>query len=314
MLNYTFAELLTVYFHLHQDLETRKTQTELAAAIGVSRRTLAGWFAGDYLPRTADVIEGLATALSLTAFQADLLFYTVNPAWVKYGTPTAVLAQAEVIRYREQGDKPQPLPQTVPSIAQIEATWHPHFVDDFTSNYQRWGVGHKQNGICRITRTMTDGCYRLTIENDYHEDVFMGGDSNCFAPPIYYLTVQAQLIDGSSDADGYGVMFEAINDECYAFFRVREQMRRVSVVQTRNGGDHATVYLRQLPAPSLQPDLPNKLAILAIHDEHWFYVNDQLVGHQVLPRLPLARLDVGIAAAAGQMVGGEFLAFRVTVP
>ncbi len=113
----------------------------MAAAIGVSRRTLAGWFAGDYLPRTADLIEGLATALSLTAFQADLLFYTVNPTWVKYGTPATVLAQAEVLRYREQEDGAQPLPQTTPSIAQIETTWRPHFQETFTSNYQRWGGG-----------------------------------------------------------------------------------------------------------------------------------------------------------------------------
>ncbi|MCB0127823.1 MAG: helix-turn-helix transcriptional regulator [Caldilineaceae bacterium] len=314
MLNYTFAELLTVYFHLHQDLETRKTQAELATAIGVSRRTLAGWFAGDYLPRTAELIERLATALSLTAFQADLLLYAVNPGWVKYGTPATVLAQAEVIRYREQDEKPQPFPQAMPSIAQIEATWRPHFIDAFTSNYQRWGVGYKNNGICRLERAMLDGRYQLTVQNDYHEDVFMGGDSNCFAPPLYYLTVQAQMTKGGTDADGYGLLFEAINDECYAFFRVRERMRRISVVQTRNDGDNATVYLRQLPAPALQPGAWNKLAILAIHNEHWFYVNDKLVGHQVLPRLPVARLDVGIAAGAGQAVVCEYRRFRVTVP
>jgi transcriptional regulator with XRE-family HTH domain len=314
MLNYTFAELLTVYFHLHQDLETRKTQTELAAAIGVSRRTLAGWFAGDYLPRTPDLVERLANALCLTAFQADLLFFAVNPAWVKYGTPAAVLAQAEVIRYREQEDEPRPLPLAVPTLAQIEATWRPHFRDDFTSNYQRWGVGHKHNGICRIERAMANGRYGLTLHNEYHEDVFMGGDSNCFAPPIYYLSVQAQLVQGGHEADGYGLLFEAINDECYAFFRVRESMRRVSVVQTRNGGDDANVYLRQLPVPALQPGQPNKLAILALHDEHWFYVNDQLVGHQVLPRLMVARLDVGVAAGVGQRVLCEFGDFRVVVP
>ena len=314
MLNYTFAELLTVYFHLHQDLETRKTQAEMAAAIGVSRRTLAGWFAGDYLPRTPDLIERLANALCLTAFQTDLLFYAVNPAWVKYGTPGAVLAQAEVIRYREQEDEPRPLPQATPSLAQIEATWRPHFRDDFTSNYQRWGVGYKHNGICRIERAMANGRYGLTLQNEYHEDVFMGGDSNCFAPPIYYLSVRAQLVQGDHEADGYGLLFEAINDECYAFFRVRETMRRVSVVQTRNGGDDANVYLRQLPAPSLQGGQPNKLAILALHDEHWFYVNDQLVGHQILPRLGVARLDVGVAAGVGQQVVCEFSEFQVVAP
>ena len=314
MLNYTFAELLTVYFHLHQDLETRKTQTELAAAIGVSRRTLTGWFAGDYLPRTPDLVEGLATALCLTAFQADLLFYAVNPAWVKYGTPAAVLAEAAVLRYREQAGAAAPAPQAIPSLAQIEASWRPYFQEEFTSNYQRWGVGVKHNGICRVERAMADSCYRLTVQNEYHEDVFMSGDSNCLAPPNYYLTVHAQLVQGGDEADGYGIMFEAINDECYAFFRVRDSMRRVSVVQTRNGGDDAQVFLRQIPVAGLQPGQPNQVAILALQEDHWFYVNGQLIGHCVLPRLRLARLDVGVAAGVGQRVVCEFRQLRVTVP
>lgn len=314
MSNYTFAELLTVFFHLHQDLETRKTQAELAAAIGVSRRTIASWFAGDYLPRTADLVEQLANALCLTTFQADLLFYAVNPLWVKYGTPATLLTEAEVIRYREQEDETPSLPKATPSVARMESTWHTAFCDQFVSNYQRWGVGHKDSGICRIERSMHNGYYQLTLQNDYHEDVFMGGDSNCFAPPIYYLSVQAKLVQGMDKADGYGLMFEAINDECYAFLRVREQMRRISVVQTQNGGDNAMVYLRQLPAPSLQPNRFNKLAILALHDEHWFYVNDRLIGHQVLARLPVARLDVGIAAGMGQQAVCEFTAFSVLVP
>jgi len=314
MINYTFAELLTVYHHLHQDVETRKTQTELAAAIGVSRRTLASWFAGDYLPRTPELIARLAATLSLTAFQTDLLCYAVDPAWVKYGTPASLLAQAEVIRYREQDDAPHVLPESTPSLAQIEATWQHYFVDNFTSNYQHWGVGYKENGICRLERAMVGGTYQLHVKNSYHEDVFMGGDSNCLAPPIYYLVVHAQLCQGSDEADGYGLLFEAINDDYYAFFRVREAMRRVSVVQTRNGGDNATVYARQVPAPSLQPGASNKLAILALQDEHWFYVNDHLVSHQVLPRLPVARLDVGIAAGAEQEVSCTFHGFQVFVP
>lgn len=314
MLNYTFAELLTVYFHLHQDLETRKNQTELAAAIDVSRRTLAGWFAGDYLPRTPDLVERLANALCLTAFQADLLFYAVNPAWVKYGTPAAVLAQAAVLRYREQEGEAAPLPAATPSLAQIETTWRPYFREEFTSNYQRWGVGIKHNGICRIERAMVDGSYQLTVQNEYHEDVFMGGDSNCLAPPHYYFSVTAQLMQGDTEADGYGIMFEAINDECYAFFRVRERLRRISVVQTRNGGDDAQVFLRQLPVAGLQPGQANQLAILALQEDHWFYVNGQVVGHCVLPRLGVARLDVGVAAGVGQRVVCAFRRLRVTVP
>ena len=315
MTNYTFAELLTVFFHLHQDVLQRKTQGELVTELGVSRRTLTGWFAGDYLPRERQVILKLATALSLTAFQTDLLLYAVEPTWVQYGTPAAVLQAAQVVRYREDATPP-PNRQSgpTPSIAQIEQTWRLHFHEQFESNYQRWGEGEKRNGMARLTRTIQDGRYVLDLHNHYHEDVFLGGDSNCFAPPIYYMTVWAQMVEGVTDADGYGLFFEEINDECYAFLRIRDRQRRFSVVQTHNGGDNAKVYIRQALAPALRPGERNRLAILALHAEHWFYINDGLVGAYQLPRLPRARLDVAIAAGPQQRVICYFDDFHVYTP
>ena len=142
----------------------------------------------------------------------------------------------------------------------------------------------------------------------------MGGDSNCFAPDIYYLSVQARMVQGNTEDDGYGLMFEEISDECYALLRVREQVRQVSVVQTFTGGDHAQVYLRRKPAPVIRVGAVNKVAVLAINADHWFYLNDTLVGHCSLPRLPYSRLDVGIIAGAGQAVICQFQDFRVYAP
>ncbi len=315
MTNYTFAELLTYFFYLHQDLDNRKTQEELAKALGVNRRTITNWFSGNYIPRTPDAIERIAKALSLTAFQADLLFYSINPAWVKYGTPANILESAEVIRYRETEDgKTKKIVEATPSPTQIEKEWHLTFEDRFTGNHQRWGTGVKENGICRLERRFSQGGYELTLHNLYHEDVFMGGDSNCFALEIYYLTVQAKMLEGNTDDDGYGLMFEEINDECYALMRVREQARQVSVVQTINGGDNAQIYLRRKPTPSLRPQESNKLAILAVDKEHWFYVNDALVSHHSIPRLSRSRLDVGIIAGSRQTVVCRFGDFRVYQP
>lgn len=315
MTRYTFAELLTVFFHLHQDLETRKTQAGLAAALGVSRRTLSGWFVGDYLPRTAEVVLRLAQALCLTAFQTDLLLYAVDPAWVRYGTPAAVLEAAEILRYREEDAAVgEGRTDAFPALAQIEQEWPVVFADRFESNYRRWGVGTKENGMGRLERSIRNGQYELSLQNQYHEDIFMGGDSACFAPDLYCLTVQARLIQGATDDDGYGLMFESLGDECYGFLRVREQSRRASVIQTFNGGDQATVFLRRAPAPALRPGEWNRLVILALFDEHWFYVNGALTGHKVLPRLPYARLDVGIVAAPGQHVIGHFCDFTVRTP
>ena len=313
MISYTFADLLTTFARLQPEGDQRKTQDALAQELKVGRRTIAGWFAGDYLPRSAEQVEKLARSLCLTAFQADLLLYAVNPAWVKYGTPPAVLAAAELVRYREEAVALPEL-QALPSLTQIEREWALVVDDTFTQNYQRWGVGSKENGICRVERRLADQRYTLTLQNQYHEDVFMGGDSSCLAPPIYYLTVMARLVQGETEDDGYGLMVEAISDECYALMRVREKRRRVSVTQTCNGGDNAKIYLRQAPAPSIRVGEANKLAVLAIQQEHWFYVNDALVGHCVIPRLAVAKLDVGIIAGYQQTVVCAFQQFRVYVP
>lgn len=314
-MNYTFADLLNIFFRLHQDTLQRKTQDDLANELKISKRTVVGWFAGDYAPRSPELVEKLARLLCLTAFQADLLLYSVKPEWVKYGTPLAVLEAAEILRYREEEiEYTKQAVKTVPAIAQIEREWSLVFEERFATNYQRWGVGVKSNNIGRIERTIQDQRYVLTLENQYHEDVFMGGDSNCLAPPIYYATVTAEMRQGETEADGYAIFFEEINDECNAMFRVREKLRRASVVQTFDGSDKYNVYLKQVAAPSLRPKEKNKLAILAIHEDHWFYLNDALVGEHVIPRLPRARLDVGIIAGIQQQVVCHFYNFCVYVP
>lgn len=314
-MNYTFADLLNIFFRLSQDADKRKTQDDLARALKVGKRTVAGWFAGDYAPRSPDLVEGVARFLGLTAFQVDLLLYAIEPAWVRYGTPHAILEAAEIIRYREAeiAYAGQAI-KTMPSVTQIEREWTLTVEDKFATNYRRWGVGTKSNNLCRIERTICEQRYVLTLENQYHEDVFMGGDSSCLAPKIYYLTVMAEMVQGSTEADGYALLFEEISDDCNAMFRVREKLRKISVVQTFDGFAEYNVYLKRVAAPSINPKGSNKLAILAIHDDHWFYINDALVGQHVIPRLSLARVDVGIIAGAQQQVICHFRDFRLYVP
>lgn len=315
MANYTFAELLTYFFYLHQDLDNRKTQEQLAQQLGVNRRTITNWFSGNYVPRTPEAIESIAKALSLTALQTDLLLFAVEPDWVKYGTPVNILESAEVVRYREvESGKPQKVLATTPSPAQIEGEWQLTVEEKFAGNHQRWGTGIKENGICRVERSFKQGSYELTLHNLYHEDVFMGGDSNCFAPQSYYLSVQAQMMQGTTEDDGYGLIFEEVNDEWFSMLRVRDRVGQVSVVEIANGGDNAHIHLRRKPTPSLRRGERNKLAVLAVGNEHWFYVNDALVSHHSMPRLPRSRLDVGIIAGSRQTVVCRFGDLRVYVP
>ena len=314
MPRYTFAELLNVFFYLHQGVAQCKTQGELATALNVSRRTVSGWFAGNYTPRTPALIEQIAHLLCLTSLQADLLLFAVDPRWVKYGTPATVLATTDLLRYQETDVLVRPVAvqaKRPPLIAQIEQEWQLVVEENFTGNSRRWGTGVKDDGIATIERVLADGRYRLTLTNRFHEDVFLGGDSAIFAPPVYYVSVYAQLVQGATDADGYSLLFEEISDECQAMLRVRERQRKVSVVQATPGRPEFQVYLNRVAAPSLRPGQVNKVAIVAINQDHWFYLNDAFVGHAVIARQPWARVDVGMVAGVGQQVCGQFQRFRL---
>lgn len=114
MYNYTFSELLTIFFILQKQYSNISTQSELASALNVGHRTVAGWFAGDYAPRAADKIELIAHLLCLTSLQTDLLLFSVNPDWVKYGTPRAKLESTTLVRYSEEDIVPESFPVESP--------------------------------------------------------------------------------------------------------------------------------------------------------------------------------------------------------
>jgi len=315
MTNYTFADLLHIFYRFHQDPEQRKTQEDLAHEVGVALRTINNWFAGEYVPRSRALADRLVQSLGLTTFQADLMLYSINPKWVRYGTPPEVLESAEVVRYREE-DIPYAIAdlQPAPSIAQIESEWRVVFHDTFEHNYRRWGLGTTNDGTGEIERRMEDGRYVLTLRSFFHGNVFMGGDSHCFAPDMYYLSVYATMIQRGTEEDGYALIFEEVSDGCHAVFRIREAQLQASVVQTFNGGDRFNVYLRRASATALRPGVANKIAILAIHHDHWFYINNQLIGQCTMPRLVSSRLDVGIIAAGEQAAICHFRNFQVFVP
>lgn len=313
--NYTFADLLHIYFALRLDHQRIRTYDDLAHALGVSRRTVSGWFASDYTPRTPDIVARLAQVLSLSQLQADLLFYAVNPMWVRYGTPEQVLQTMELVRYNEQVlSSPTATSARPPAIREVEHGWSSVFEDHFAQNAHRWGLGVKDDGVCRIERSIADGQLTLRLQNYFHDTAFLGADSACFAPPIYYLTVHAQVFDAHDDDDGVALIFEEISDNCLAMFRIRTRLQQASVMQTFDGTTHFHIYLNRVPVPSLRAGTPNKLAILAIHTDHWFYVNDLLVGQCSIPRFPRARLDVGVAAGVQQRITACFRDFRVRVP
>jgi transcriptional regulator with XRE-family HTH domain len=308
-----FDRLLHFFFALGLYHEIR-TYDDLARAVGVSRRTITGWFSGSHRPLSPEIVIRLARALGLMKLEADLLLYAISPAWVRYATPPDVLEAFTMLQYREYKiASPIATSATPPTIAEIEQSWTVTFAETFQSNQHNWGLGYKDDGVSRIERAMQDGQFVLTAYNRFHNTIFMGGDSSCFAPPIYYLSVRAQIVCGEAHDDGYALLFEEIGDNCMAIFRIRDQSRMAAVFQTFDSSSF-NIYLSRTPTPAIIPGGVNKLAILAINEDHWFYVNDQLTGQCRISRFSRSRLDLGVVAGGGQTVVCHFRDFYVRVP
>jgi hypothetical protein len=195
------------------------------------------------------------------------------------------------------------------------AEWPVVFKDDFTTNGNHWGLGTRDDGVCQVERIISDGCYRLRLHNRFHWNAYVGGDSNCYAPPVYYLTAEAQRLSGQHDAeDGFGLLFEEVNDGCHSILRIRDAVQCFSIYRAQAGGDAVTLYQDRKFHPAIRPAQSNRVAILAEYERHWFYINDVLVFNTHIPRIPDTRLDVAIVSGAAASVSCHYRNFTVRVP
>ncbi|KAB8139954.1 helix-turn-helix transcriptional regulator [Chloroflexia bacterium SDU3-3] len=317
-MNYTFAELLHVFFALHTN-KAIHTYSELSSSIGVSRRTINAWFAGEYPPRSKELVLRIAEELLLTPQQADLLLYSVKPSWVAYGTPPEVLEHIQLFRYSEDADATPTINSEdieTPDLSEIMHLWSICFDEPFTSNHQSWGTGVKDDGVCAVHRSIAGGRYTLELQNRAHETAFMAGDSSCFAPKTFCLTAQVRMLSGGNDDEGAALVFEEISDNCFALFRMRPYTQQASVVQTFEGRNHHHIYINRISAPSIKKDDTNTLAIICIDESFWFYINGAPVqkARTHIPRLSRSRLDVAVIAGAFRSVSAAWSNFCVRVP
>lgn len=252
MLRYTFSELLNIFFYTNTFAIERK-QKNLAKELGVSERTLKYWFAGTYAPTKSPMVEHIADILWLNPVQTDLLLCSIDENWIKHGTPLKQLESFKFFYYHEsEVKKVEDNAGRVPSIEQIETEWNLIFQDTFEKNHQKWGTGIKDCGYVRVKKHIEDKRYTLSLQGDSLVN-FMGGDSACQSPEIYYLRVTAKMLQGDTYDAGYGIFFEEISDECFAIFRIREKQRRFSVVQSYfPGGEKFDIYIDQHPALSIK--------------------------------------------------------------
>lgn len=313
-MKHTFAELLRVFVALRQVGDDRLTQGDLAHIVGVTKATINNWMKGKYAPRFPEQINKLAQFLELTAFEYDVLAYAVNPAWVKYETPSEIIKNFEINRYRERFT-PIIIPDDEPpTIDDIEQHWSIAFKDMFEHNANHWGLGWRDDGVCRVERSIANGCYHLRLENRFHWTTILGGDSMCFAPPVYYVSCDMKCIASGCLEDGYALIFEEVNDSCHTIFRVRDQIQEVSIFRAEAGGDQSTDYLSKTYHAAIRKGQSNKLAIFTNHEQHWFYINNHIIFSTLIPRIAHSRIDVGINSDLMQPVICEYRNFIVRVP
>lgn len=323
MPKYTFAELLRVFYQLRKEYKYEVmdctptegfSQAELAKLIGISMPTLQNWFAGRFTPQRPEAILNLSGILNLTALQSDMLLYAVNPKWIQYGHSTEILEAFDLLCYRPSLMRQEVnRPIAPPSLEEIERDWDFHFIETFQSNINRWGTGTKNNGISLLTKMIHNDSYNLTMENNFHDNVFMSGDSACFAPDIYNIQVDAKLIEGEDLDAGYGISFDEICDEHLKIFRIKPNMNEAKVVGNTHENNWS-IYINTSPVDCLMHNTFNRISMTVFNNQYWFYINSKLFGYAEIPRVPHTRLDVAVIVGNNHTMKAEFKNFIVRVP
>ena len=307
--NFTFDDLLRVYFALYAD----RSQLQIASDIGVSPQTLNNWLNGKSKPQSKTEVIGVCRVLGISALEADLLLYAAHPSWSNSGTPIEVLKNTTLLRYMEYDTYTPAINATTLSPQQIEMWWKLIHTDTFATNSGRWGLGVKTLDNWSVKRDLVNNTLQIGVTNWHHESMMVSGDSSIFAPKQFYFCFETEKIDGS-DEDGPLLIFDEICDLYMGFVRLRLKDQQVSVAKTKLGSAGFDVFVNRHNCDYIK-SIKNKLGLLCFNSDFYIYINDHYITNFYCKQLDISRIDVGVIHGVGSHTAKfSFSNLRLYVP
>ena len=193
-------------------------------------------------------------------------------------------------------------------IINAENNWKVILSDDFDSNANEWTISDKDDKYAKIVRTMDNGVYTWNA-------TAKKGFVSWLPAPVksttdFLLTVDGQQTEGTTNAD-YGVVFRDDGKGNFYLFGVDDEGFFVSV-----NFDNAWLDLIEWTASNaIQPDVPNRLGVIANKSHFIFLINDQIVGETTDDHIPLGMTGLAIQVyKAGLQATFEFDNYELRIP
>ncbi|MFN2270762.1 MAG: protein kinase domain-containing protein [Anaerolineae bacterium] len=232
------------------------TQQAEASATAAARKTAA---ARDEATGTAREATAVAEAAAGTATAEAWAAATVTARVQATATARAqATATAEAVLYAPLWEG---------------SAWPLVLSDDFSAEINGWDTGdYTTSELVVGARSISDGVYRW--EAEALDDFVWWSVPDVDPVSDMYLAVDAQLVDGVSDAQ-YGLILRRVDSSGYYLFLVGDDQRFRFSRRSESGW---TSLIGWTETTAIQPGEVNRLEVVVIGTQFTFYINGQFVG------------------------------------
>jgi hypothetical protein len=165
--------------------------------------------------------------------------------------------------------------------------------DSFDSNKYEWPEGNSTGQYGDVTRTIVNGRYSLRVKAKVESAVFKFIPKNVDITPNFYLAVDVQNMN-QLDGLGYGLTFR---DQGASFnnygFMIRPDQD--FVIRIYNPSKNFKAPLAGQESKFILPFETNRITVIGIGHDFWFYVNDVNVFYLTDERFSTGGLGVSVA-------------------
>jgi len=196
---------------------------------------------------------------------SDRYFPSPTPTFTRTPTPTPtpnLTATQQVIQSTATAQAIQT------TIANAGSQWNILFSDVFDTNKNQWAT-KTDDEYATIVREVKNGKYKwdATAKKGFIEWITI----NTRSVSNFFLTVEAQRIDGSSS--DYGLIFRNDTKDNFYYFAIADEGFFVSL----NYNDEWKDVIDWTQSSAIVPEAPNRMTIIAESSHFIFLINDQYV-------------------------------------
>lgn len=194
------------------------------------------------------------------------------------------------------------------TVAEAGNNWDVILVDEFDSNANEWTVGEDDDEYANLIRTMDNGVY--TWNATAKKGFVSWLPSPVKSTTNFLLTVEGRQTEGTNSAD-YGVVFRDDGKGNFYLFGINNEGFFVSINFDNDWQD----LIERTASDAIQPDVPNRLSVIANGSHFIFLINNQIVGETTDEHIPRGMTGLAIQVyEAGLQATFEFDNFELRIP